>query len=88
MWLTGRYDPRTNWLRVKLRMSRYEDRFGVCVQMYRRIQQQAGFIQFVQKEFEQARALFLESEIDVREVSLPCSLHHRALVSQTPLPGE
>ena len=68
-------------------MSRYEDRFGVCVQMYWRIQQQAGFIQFVQKEFEQARALFLESEIDVREVS-PLSSFHRALVSQTPLPGE
>ncbi|KAK7098537.1 transforming growth factor-beta receptor-associated protein 1-like [Littorina saxatilis] len=38
------------------------------LKMYRRIQQQAGFIQFAQKEFEQARTLFLESEIDVREL--------------------
>jgi hypothetical protein len=36
--------------------------------MYRRIQQQAGFIHFAQKEFDQAKTLFMESEIDVREV--------------------
>lgn len=40
----------------------------MLLQMYRRIQQQAAFIMFAQQEFEEARTLFKESEIDIREV--------------------
>ncbi|PVD33381.1 hypothetical protein C0Q70_04636 [Pomacea canaliculata] len=38
------------------------------LKMYRRIQQQAAFIMFAQQEFEEARTLFKESEIDIREL--------------------
>lgn len=50
------------------------------LKMFRRIQQQAAFIQLAQKEFDEARELFRESEIDIRElISLyPCLLPSNA----------
>ena len=40
----------------------------VVCQMYRKIQQQAGFIEFAQQHFEEAADLFREGQVDVREV--------------------
>lgn len=36
--------------------------------MYRRIEQQAGFIEFAQLNFDEARDLFVQGQLDVREV--------------------
>ncbi|ESP04691.1 hypothetical protein LOTGIDRAFT_135703 [Lottia gigantea] len=38
------------------------------MKMYRRIQQQAGFIEFTQQHFEEARDLFIKGQVDVREI--------------------
>ena len=36
--------------------------------MYRRIEQQAGFIEFAQLHFDEARDLFIQGQLDAREV--------------------
>ena len=38
------------------------------LKMYRRIEQQAGFIEFSQLHFDEARDLFVQGHLDAREV--------------------
>lgn len=50
--------------------------FYWLLKMYRRIEQQAGFIEFAQLNFDEARDLFAQGQLDVREVcveSLACN---------------
>lgn len=42
--------------------------FVDAFKMFRRIQQQAGFIEFAQLNFEEARNLFRSGQLDSREV--------------------
>ena len=48
--------------------------------MFKRIQQQAAFIEFAEKNFDEAGQLFKESAIDIREVSIHVCIRF-ALVS-------
>lgn len=43
---------------------------NVICQIHKRVQQQAGFIEFAQQNFDEARELFRNGQVDVREVSL------------------
>ncbi|KAL5007714.1 hypothetical protein ScPMuIL_016520 [Solemya velum] len=60
--------------RVKeaLDLARNANKFGLSrdkfLRIFRRIQQQAGFIQFSQQHFDEALELFKNGEVDVREV--------------------
>ena len=40
----------------------------LCFQIFRRIQQQAGFIEFSMQNFDEARELLKNGQVDIREV--------------------